>query len=292
MPSGAGDWRRCAANAPPAGSPPDGGTRGSIDRAGRRIPGARARDRSTGLVTGTRRLCSRMHTRHAGFAPAPSAPLRDTGTRGLAGARFQGEEAQESTDPTTSPWPGRGSPRERTPEESKASKRACRPFTGEPGDHESVEAAVDALRRARRPPPAAARNRRPGPPVRRAFGRAAAKGRRNGESTAQARDRRAGDSRTRTRKEATARESGYGSSRGESSEGRFQWTRAAWNRAAKRRGVTETGVPREGFVRSATAAGSVERGKNPEDGTGEGVATLAHYRGGSAALAVKTGHPT
>jgi len=116
-----------------------------------------------------------------------------------------------------------------------------------------------------------------------------AKGRLGGESTAQARGRRAGGGRTRTHTEATARESGYGSSRGESSEGRLQWTRAARNKAAKRRGATEAGVFREGHVRSVNAAGSVERGKNPEDGTGEGLATLAHHHGGSAAGAAKRG---
>jgi len=32
---------------------------------------------------------------------------------------------------------------------------------------------------------------------------------------------------------------------------------------------------RKGFVRAASAARTVERGKNPEDGTGEGLATFA-----------------
>jgi hypothetical protein len=135
VPSGAGDWRRCAANAPPAGSPPDGGTRGSIDHACRRFPGARPRERITGLVNDTRRLCSWGRTRHAGL-PAPRTSSARYRARGPAGACSRGEEAQESTDPTTSPWPGRGSPRERTPEGSKASKWACRPLTGEPDELE------------------------------------------------------------------------------------------------------------------------------------------------------------
>jgi len=37
------------------------------------------------------------------------------------------------------------------------------------------------------------------------------------------------------------------------------------------------------------AAESVERGKNPEDGTGEGLAILVHHHGGSAAGAAKRG---
>jgi len=46
-------------------------------------------------------------------------------------------------------------------------------------------------------------------------------------------------------------------------------TRAAWNKAAKRRGATET-ADSQGFVRAACVAGTVERGKNPEDGTDGG----------------------
>jgi hypothetical protein len=71
-----------------------------------------------------------------------------------------------------------------------------------------------------------------------------------------------------------ARESGYGSSGRESSVGRLQWARAAWNKAAKRRGTTANGDSRKGVVRAASAARTVERGKNPEDGTGEGLVTL------------------
>jgi len=48
------------------------------------------------------------------------------------GESSRGEEAQESTDPAISPWPGQEVVAERTPGGSKASKRACRPFTGEP----------------------------------------------------------------------------------------------------------------------------------------------------------------
>jgi hypothetical protein len=86
-----------------------------------------------------------------------------------------------------------------------------------------------------------------------------------------------------------ARESGYGSPGRESSEGRLPGTRAAWNKAAKRRGVTESDGPRKGPTRAANAARTVERGKNPEDGTGEGLATLVLPCGESRAG--DTGHP-
>lgn len=45
----------------------------------------------------------------------------------------------------------------------------------------------------------------------------------------------------------------------------------------------------QGSVRAANAARSVERGKNPVDGTGEGVATLVHQGGASRSGA--KGHP-
>jgi len=92
-----------------------------------------------------------------------------------------------------------------------------------------------------------------------------------------------------------AREIGHGSSGREGSEGRLQWARAAWNKAAKRRGVTANGGLREGSVRAASAARTVERGKNPEDGTGEGVATLTRHGTIFAArrrsLCGRKGHP-
>jgi hypothetical protein len=46
---------------------------------------------------------------------------------------------------------------------------------------------------------------------------------------------------------------------------------------------------REGFARSVIAARTVERGKNPEDGTGGGLATLTHQSGGSAAALATRG---
>jgi len=108
-------------------------------------------------VNDTRRLCSRRFTRHAGL-PAPRESTRDTGPEVWLEQTLEGKEAQESTDPTISPWPGRGSPRERTHEGSKASKWACRPFTGEPDGLRAGMAAVGVLRRARRTNPGGAGN--------------------------------------------------------------------------------------------------------------------------------------
>jgi len=115
--------------------------------------------------------------------------------------------------------------------------------------------------------------RRPGLTVQRALGLAVARGRRDGEKSREHLGpcRAVGRS-TRTHKGERARESGYGSSGRESSVGRLQRARAAWNKAAKRRGTTANGWLREGLARAASAAGSVERGKNPEDGTGGDLA--------------------
>jgi len=60
------------------------------------------------------------------------ADARDR-TRGLEGASSRGEKAQESTGAAGFTLAGVGSLSERTPEGSKASKRACRLLTGEPG---------------------------------------------------------------------------------------------------------------------------------------------------------------
>jgi hypothetical protein len=54
-------------------------------------------------------------------------------TRGLVGGNSRGEKAQESTGAAGFTPARVGSLSERTPGGSKASKRACRPLTGEPG---------------------------------------------------------------------------------------------------------------------------------------------------------------
>jgi len=192
----------------------------------------------------------------------------------LAGGDFRGEETQESTDPTTSPWPGQGSPRERTPGGSKASKWACRPFSGEPDDPERGEAAVGALRRVRRTSPGGAGNPDPGSCVRQdlrvwSWQRVGA----GGKAPTKLEESRAGGGRTRTHTEAQARESGYGSPRGESSEGHLQGRERHGTRPRSVGASRKTACPARGTIRSAYAARSVERGKNPEDGTGEGSAS-------------------
>jgi len=85
--------------------------------------------------------------------------------------------------------------------------------------------------------------------------------------------RRAGGGRTRTHKEAKARESGYGSSRGESSGGHFQGRERHGTRPRSFGASRKTACLARGAIRSAFAARTVERGKNPEDGTGEGSAS-------------------
>jgi hypothetical protein len=53
-------------------------------------------------------------------------------------------------------------------------------------------------------------------------------------------------------------------------------TRAAWNKAAKRRGPRRTAGSKRPRA-SRVLAGTVERGKNPEDGTDEGLAILVPH---------------
>jgi len=166
-------------------------------------------------VNDTRRPWSRRRTRHAGLPRAAYVAARDR-THGAAGACSRGEEAQESTGPTTSPWPGRGSPRERTPEGSKASKWACRPLTGEPDVFEQGSSRQRVLLQRKREP--SSRPMRPAS-LRASRGKGST---RRGKPRKSSRHVAPGGGRTRTHKEAQARESGYGSSRGESSEGRLQ----------------------------------------------------------------------
>jgi len=79
----------------------------------------------------------------------------------------------------------------------------------------------------------------------------------------------------RTRKEATARESGYGSPGRESSGGALQGRERHERRPRSVGGHGEGGVERP--RRSRELAGTVERGKNPEDGTDEGLAILVPH---------------
>jgi hypothetical protein len=117
-------------------------------------------------------------------------------------------------------------------------------------------------------------------------------GRRGGESSAKSSGalRRRRIEREPAREQA-ARESGYGFSGRESSGGQFQ------GRERHERRPRSVGVPRrtngglrKGLVRAASTARTVERGKNPEDGTGRRFGDLRSV-GAARAVTVKKGHP-
>jgi len=189
--------------------------------------------------------------------------------RALEGRRIPGEHRRAAPA-----WPGEGVVAERTPGGSKASKRACRPLTGEPsvGGRGTVRAARLTRRGDR---PSDREERRPGSASRVCL-RAGSSGQRAGarqrNRSWRSRRRCAGGSRKRTRKEA----------RGPRERVRLPgkgklWrdvpgTRAAWNKAAKRRGPRRTARSKRPRA-SRELAGTVERGKNPEDGTDGGLAT-------------------
>jgi len=114
-----------------AGSPPDGDAWSSIDSAYRRILGSRTQ----ASVFGSREklprwLSARRHTRHR-VRPCRvcrrEEPNPEPWWSKLWRARIPGEHRRAA-----SPWPGYEVVAERTPEGSKASKWACRSFTGEP----------------------------------------------------------------------------------------------------------------------------------------------------------------
>jgi hypothetical protein len=88
------------ANAQSAGSPPDGGHAGSIDRACRRILGSRAQASEFGSrKTCARRLDSRKLVRSGTRSSTERVDARDRtrNPKGLAGENSRGEKAQEST---------------------------------------------------------------------------------------------------------------------------------------------------------------------------------------------------
>jgi hypothetical protein len=87
---------------------------------------------------------------------------RDTGSRTVVEQTLKGQQSQESTDGRPHPGQGHEVVAERTPGGSKASKRACRPLTGEPSvggkgteravhSHECAEATGLAIEGIRRP---------------------------------------------------------------------------------------------------------------------------------------------
>jgi len=174
-----------------------------------------------------------------------------------------------------SAWPGIEAVAERTPGGSKASKRACRPLTGEPsvcGMGRHVRHAHRAGRgdrtSDRREP--SSRLMRPGSTSGWVLGQTGRRERRKRPRSS--RRLCAGGSRTRTRKEESARESGHGSPGRESSAGKFQGRERHERRPRSVGGHGERRGPR-GSRASREPAETVERGKNPEDGADGRVAT-------------------
>jgi len=100
--------------------------------------------------------------------------------------------------------------------------------------------------------------------------------------------RRAGGGRARTRKEATARESGCGSPGRESSLGRSR-DASGMEQGREASGCHGTRRDPRGSRTRREHAESVERGKNPVDGTGEGLASFARLIQVSATAPVAHG---
>jgi len=152
-----------------------------------------------------------------GFDPCFRASGRRTVSGVAPGQALEEKKPRRAPARRSHPGQGRGR-REHGPHGgSKASKRACRPPTGEPGVHEerrsrSARFAARATDRLSGREEPTSRPHSPASPR----GRVEAKGRRGGESGREDLEHAApGSGRTRTRTEATAGESGYGSPRGE-----------------------------------------------------------------------------
>jgi hypothetical protein len=123
------------ANASHAGSLPDGGPSGSIDRDDQRILDSRTQGRGPVPADVAGRL---DFQRRMEFGPGPfsRASVRDTVPGAMPEQALEGNESQESNDPV-SPTPARVRKiGERTLGGSKASKRACRRLTGGLGSGE------------------------------------------------------------------------------------------------------------------------------------------------------------
>lgn len=270
------------------GALPDGGTRvrSTSCAGGSWVLGPRCR--RAGFATRARRLISPVVTAKGSSPTDTACVIPDPGT--CEEQALEGANAQESTGPTSSPWPGPGVVGERTPGGSKAAKWACRPFSGEPSLNRT-ERAQGGLSRARfRLEPVVAGIRCHGSVV--PIGLRAGRGqraRRDGESghglPIKLRRRWSVTNlqgSTRPARAGTASREGKalkGSSRDASG---MEQGREASGRHGERRAS-------QGYVRAANAAQSVVRGKNPEDGTGEGLATFVRH-GGSHRCGVK-GHP-
>jgi len=194
--------------------------------------------------------------------------------RGLAGASSRGEASpgEHRPDDLTLARAGVAARTDSRGEQSfevgvpAVYRRARRSSSGIGCGRRASARATDLSRRCREPCLTAHASGKPsGSPRQRVGSR--------GKATLVLGGRRAGGGRTRTHKEAKARESGYGSSRGESSGGHFQGRERHGTRPRSFGASRKTACLARGAIRSAFAARTVERGKNPEDGTGEGSAS-------------------
>jgi len=195
--------------------------------------------------------------------------------RGLAGACFRGERSPGEHRPDdltlARAWGRRenGLPRGVKLRSGRAGRLPASPTVFEQGEacgRRASARTTDFSRRCGEPcVPAHASGEPSGLPWQRVGAR--------GKAPLKLGGRRAGGGRTRTHKEATARESGYGSSRGESSVGRLQGRERHGTRPRSFGASRKTACSARGAIRSAFAARTVERGKNPEDGTGESSAS-------------------
>jgi len=224
-------------------------------------------------VNDTRRLCSRRFTRHSGSPRAAWINARYR-ARGLAGASSRGERSpgEHRPDDLTLARAGVAARTDSRGEQSfevgvpAVYRRARRSSSGNGCGRRASARTTDQSRRCGEPClPAHASGQPSGKPRQRVGSR--------GKAPLVLGGRRAGGGRTRTHKEAKARESGYGSSRGESSVGRFQGRERHGTRPRSFGASRKTACLARGAIRSAFAARTVERGKNPEDGTGEGSAS-------------------
>jgi len=136
------------ANASCTGLLPDGGVRGLIDRACRRIP-----ELEPGVVVRVPRTtrngwASEVHEARA--CPHRRDPSRDAVPRAVLEQAFEGMNPRRAPARQPSPRPGWQPSRERTLGGSKASKWACRRLTGEPDLGERTPCGLGASATRRR----------------------------------------------------------------------------------------------------------------------------------------------
>jgi hypothetical protein len=239
-----------------------------------RIPETRIRGRNPGAANDAGRLDSR---RSMGDGPCPTQRVPPRSAE--PGARM--EDALEGRNPRRAPArqqqprPGLRPPRERILEGSKASKRACRRLTDEPGHGERIRRGRGAQAPRRADPVwwgsavlAHASGKPQGEPRQRVG--AAVKARRTLAATAPATVEPEPAREQRLARASTALREGKalkGSSRDASG---MEQGREAPGRQEHRGSFTGSARSRRGENR--------REGTNPEDGTGEGVATFTLTR--------------